>query len=218
MEQLTLPQLFAVWALPVLFAITVHEAAHGWIANKLGDDTAKTLGRVTLNPLKHIHWLGTIVLPALMLATTGIIFGWAKPVPINWSRLKNPRWDMAWVALAGPGSNFVMAFAWAAIAKFGLYLLSLRYEWARAIVYMGIAGININLILMLLNLIPLPPLDGSRVLYSVLPNRLSQSLQHLEFTGLIILLVLLLTGVLTPIIIVPSIYLKNLIMNLFGIG
>jgi Zn-dependent protease len=217
MEQLTLPQLFAVWALPVLFAITVHEAAHGWLANIFGDDTAKSLGRVTLNPIKHIDWLGTIILPAVMLATTGMVFGWAKPVPVNWSRLRNLRLDMALVALAGPAANFLMAFIWGGIAKFGLYLLSFKYDWARAIVYMGIAGVNINLILMLLNLIPLPPLDGSRVLYSVLPARLTLTLQHLEFTGLIILMVLLITGILTPIIIVPSIFLKNLILGLYGI-
>lgn len=218
MEQLTIPQLFAVWALPVIFAITVHEAAHGYIASKLGDNTAKMLGRVTLNPIKHIHWLGTIVLPTFLLLTTGMVFGWAKPVPINWSRLNHPRRDMALVALAGPGSNFLMALIWAAIAKFGLYLLSLKYDWAKAIIYMGMAGININLILMLLNLIPLPPLDGSRVLYSFLPARLSLTLQHMEFTGLIILMLLLVTGILTPLIIAPAMFLRNVILTLFNIG
>lgn len=217
MNQLTLPQLFAVWILPVIFAITVHEAAHGWLASKLGDNTAKMLGRVTINPLKHIHWLGTIVLPALMLMTTGMVFGWAKPVPVNWNRLNHPRRDMAFVALAGPMSNLLMALIWAAIAKFGFYLLGLHYDWAQAIVYMGIAGININLIFMLLNLIPLPPLDGSRVLYAFLPTRLSLALQHLEFSGLIILLILLVTGILTPLIVIPSMYLKNIIMSLFGL-
>lgn len=217
MGQLTLPQLFAVWVLPILFAITVHEAAHGFVANKFGDDTAKTLGRVTLNPLKHIDLIGTIIVPAILLATTGFVFGWAKPVPINYSRLHNPRRDMALVALAGPTSNFIMAFIWGAIAKFGLYLLGLHYEFARAILYMGFAGVSINLVLMILNLIPFPPLDGSRVLYSLLPQRIALRLQHLEFTGLIILMILLFTGILTPIIIIPSVYLKNLIFNLFGI-
>src|SRR5262245_56294690 len=123
MEPLTLPQLFAVWALPVLFGITFHEAAHGWIAYKLGDDTAKSLGRVSLNPAKHIDWFGTVVLPIALLFLTGFAFGWAKPVPINWSRLHNPRRDMALVALAGPFANFVMIFAWAAIAKIGILLI-----------------------------------------------------------------------------------------------
>jgi Zn-dependent protease len=217
MNDLTLPQIFAVWALPILFAITVHEAAHGFVAYKRGDDTAKMLGRVTLNPLKHISWLGTVLLPTVMLMTTGFVFGWAKPVPVNWSRLHNSRTDVALVALAGPAANFIMMFLWAGVSKFGLYLLSLKYEWARAIVYMGLAGININLVLMILNLIPIPPLDGSRVLYSVLPREAAASLQKVEYTGLIILMLLLLSGLLTPIIAVPSSYIKEWVLTLFGI-
>jgi Zn-dependent protease len=217
MENLTVPQLFAVWALPVLFAITVHEAAHGWIASKLGDNTAKALGRVTLNPLKHIHWFGTIVLPSLLLLLTGVVFGWAKPVPINWNNLKKPRRDMALVAIAGPGANLLMIFFWALIAKLGILLLSQHLLWAKAVIYMGFAGININLILMLLNLIPIPPLDGSRVVYSLLPPRLAQRFQHLEVAGLLILILLLFTGLLAPVIIVPSLYIRNWILMLFGI-
>jgi Zn-dependent protease len=217
MENLTLPQLFAVWILPVLFAITTHEAAHGWTAFKLGDNTAKSLGRVTFNPLKHIHWFGTIFLPILLLLFTGIIFGWAKPVPIDWKKLKHPRRDMALVALAGPFANFLMLFFWAGAAKFGLYLLTKHLLWARAIVYMGFAGININLILMLLNLIPIPPLDGSRVLYSLLPRHLSERLQHFEVTGLLLLMLLLFSGLLSPLIIIPSLYIRNWVVTLFGI-
>jgi Zn-dependent protease len=217
MEKLTIPQLFAVWALPVLFAITVHEAAHGWMASKLGDNTAKSLGRVTLNPLKHIHWFGTIVLPLFLLLTTGIVFGWAKPVPITWSQLKNPRVDMALVALAGPFSNLLMIFFWAAISKLGWLLLSKHLVWAKALAYMGFAGININLILMILNLIPIPPLDGSRVLYSLLPTKISERFQNLEVTGLLILILLLFTGLLAPIILGPSLYLRELVLSLFGI-
>lgn len=217
MEKLTILQLFAVWALPVLFAITVHEAAHGWVANKLGDDTAKSLGRVTLNPIKHIHWFGTIVLPIVLLSLTGIVFGWAKPVPINWSRLSHPRRDMAFVALAGPLANLGMILFWAFAAKLGLFLMTQHLLWARAIAYMGLAGININLILMILNLIPIPPLDGSRVLYSLLPPKISQFFQNFEVTGLLILILLLFSGLLAPLIIGPSLYIRELILNLFGL-
>jgi Zn-dependent protease len=217
MDKLTTPQLFAVWILPILFGITVHEAAHGWVASKLGDDTAKSLGRVTLNPLKHIDWLGTVILPTLMLIFTGFVFGWAKPVPVNWNRLRSPRRDMALVALAGPAANLLMLLFWAIIAKAGLALLAQHLEWAKAIVYMGLAGININLILMLLNLIPIPPLDGSRVLFSALPPRVSAGLQNLEFTGLLILMLLLFSGLLTPFILVPASYIKGLVLNLFGL-
>lgn len=218
MEKLTIPQLFAVWALPVLFAITVHEAAHGWVADKLGDNTARSLGRVTLNPLKHIHWFGTIILPILLLFLTGIVFGWAKPVPINWNKLSNPRRDMALVALAGPFSNFLMILFWALSAKLGLFLLSKQVLWAKAIAYMGFAGININLILLLLNLIPIPPLDGSRVLYSLLPPKVSEKFQNFELTGLLILILLLFSGVLAPLIIGPSLYIRAWILALFGLN
>ncbi len=217
MENLSLPQLFAVWTLPVLFAITVHEAAHGWIAYKLGDDTAKSLGRVSFNPIKHIHWFGTIILPILLLLFTGFVFGWAKPVPINWNRLTHPRRDMALVALGGPLANFMMILFWAFAAKIGMILLAKKLLWAKAIIYMGYAGININLIFMLLNLIPIPPLDGSRVLYSLLPPALAEKMQNLEVTGLLILMLLLVTGLLSTILLVPSLYLRNWILTLFGI-
>ena len=217
MENLTIPQLFAVWALPVLFAITVHEAAHGWMANKLGDNTAKSLGRITLNPLKHIHWFGTIVLPTILLLFTGVVFGWAKPVPINWQKLNKPRRDMALVAIAGPFANLLMIFFWALAAKLGLYLMTKQLFWAKAIAYMGFAGININLILMLLNLIPIPPLDGSRVLYSLLPPKYAEKYQNLEVVGLLILMLLLFTGLLSPVILIPSVYIKDLVLSLFGI-
>lgn len=217
MENLSVPQLIAVWALPVLFAITVHEAAHGWIASKFGDNTAKAQGRVTFNPIKHIHWFGTIVLPAILLVLTGVVFGWAKPVPINWNNLHHPRRDMAFVALAGPFANFLMIFFWALAAKLGLILLAKNLLWAKAIVYMGLAGININLILMLLNLIPIPPLDGSRVLYSLLPPKVSARFQNLEVTGFLILMLLLFSGLLNPIIIIPSLYIRNLVLTIFGL-
>lgn len=210
MEQLTIPQLFAVWTLPILFGITVHEAAHGWVASRFGDDTAKVLGRVTINPIKHIDWFGTILLPTVLLLSTGIIFGWAKPVPINWGRLKNPRRDMALVALAGPGANLLMVLFWALIAKGGMLLFSMALLWAKALIYMGLAGISINLVLMLLNLIPIPPLDGSRVLYSFLPTSITMRLQNFEFVGLLILVLLLFTGLLTPFILIPGVSSKTL--------
>lgn len=214
MEPLTIPQLIAVWALPVLFAITLHETAHGWVASKLGDDTAKMLGRISLNPLHHIDLVGTILVPAVLLMTTGFIFGWAKPVPINWNQLNHPKRDMALVAIAGPIANLLMAIIWALIAKLGFYI---HYDWAKAIIYMGVAGININLILMIINLIPIPPLDGSRVLYSFLPNRWVYHLQHHELIGLIILMLLLFTGILTPVILIPTALLKNVISGLVGL-
>ncbi|MBA2653978.1 MAG: site-2 protease family protein [Gammaproteobacteria bacterium] len=218
MGNFTIAQMIAVWALPVIFAITVHEAAHGWVANKLGDDTAKSLGRVTLNPLKHIHWFGTIVLPAILLSLTGFVFGWAKPVPISWNKLKNPRRDMAIVALAGPGANFIMILLWALIAKLDYVFFGNHLIWAKAIAYMGLAGININLILMLLNLIPIPPLDGSRVLYSLLPPSLSEKFQHFELSGLLILILLLFSGLLNPVILTPMLYLRSIILSLFGLS
>jgi Zn-dependent protease len=217
MENLTFAQLFAVWILPVLFAITVHEAAHGWMAYKLGDNTAKSQGRVSINPVKHIHWFGTIVLPFTLLLLTGLIFGWAKPVPINWNKLKHSRRDMALVAGAGPASNLIMILFWGVAAKIGLVLVSYHFLWAKAIAYMGLAGIHINIILILLNLLPIPPLDGSRILYSFLPPKISAHFQNLEVTGLLILILLLFTGLFTSIIIIPSIYLRDLVLSIFGI-
>ncbi|MEN8218287.1 MAG: site-2 protease family protein [Pseudomonadota bacterium] len=195
MEELSTLQQVAIWTLPVLFAITVHEVAHGWVAFKLGDDTAHRLGRITLNPIKHIDPIGTVLLPLLLLVTTGFVFGWAKPVPVNFHRLRQPRRDMALVALAGPGANLLMAIFWALIAKFGL-LLTGAFAPAVFLIYMGIAGILINAILMILNLLPILPLDGGRVLYSTLPPSLADSFGRLEPFGLIILVVLLLTGML----------------------
>jgi Zn-dependent protease len=152
-----------------------------------------------------------------LLFLTGIVFGWAKPVPINWNKLNHPRRDMALVALAGPLSNLLMIIGWALCAKLGLFLMTKQFLWAKAIAYMGFAGININLILLLLNLIPIPPLDGSRVLYSLLPPKISERFQGFEITGLLILVLLLFSGILAPIVIGPSIYIRNLVLILFGI-
>ena len=196
MDELTLLQKIAVWSLPILFAITAHEAAHAWAASKLGDDTALRLGRVTLNPIKHIDLVGTIIIPLAMLVVSGFIFGWAKPVPVQFHRLRKLRRDTALVALAGPGANLVMAILWAIIGKMGLFFLHSGYEPALFLVLMGSAGILINTILMILNLLPILPLDGGRVLHSVLPNNLALSFEKLEPYGLIILVVLLMSGAL----------------------
>jgi Zn-dependent protease len=217
MEHLTIPQLFAVWALPILFAITVHEAAHGWVAAKCGDNTALSLGRVTLNPIKHIDLIGTIIVPTIMLFLSGIVIGWAKPVPINWNNLNRPRRDMAFVALAGPAANFLMALIWASLAKLGIFLTQSGYSWAEAIYYMGSAGIDINIILLILNLIPIPPLDGSRVIYSFLPTRITDQLKLIEPYGLIVLLMLLVLGGLSILVLMPAVILKSFIINIFNL-
>jgi Zn-dependent protease len=217
MNQLSAVQVFAVWVLPVLFAITVHEVAHGWVASKLGDNTAKALGRLTLNPVKHIDPIGTILIPGILLFLGGFIFGWARPVPINWHNLRNPKRDMALVAIGGPASNFIMAFAWAIIAKFGGLLMTYGFAWALAISYMGQAGIMINLMLMYLNLLPIPPLDGWRVVAGILPNSLAARIERFEPLGFILLLLLLTLGVLSFILVPPITATQHWIVNLFSL-
>jgi len=196
MQALNHMQLLAVLAVPVLLAITVHEAAHGWVASKLGDHTAFRLGRVTFNPLRHVDPVGTLLVPALAFFFTGFLFGWAKPVPVNWRNLYHPRRDMALVAVAGPGANLIMALAWGLIIQAGLLMFPVSHWIALPLIYTGAAGVLINVFLMVLNLVPLLPLDGGRVLNSLLPPRLANLFSRLEPFGLIILLVLLVTGVL----------------------
>lgn len=196
MEELSTMQRIAIWSLPVLFAITVHEVAHGWVAKKLGDSTAQMMGRLTLNPIKHIDPIGTIVVPLVLLTLGGFIFGWAKPVPVTWENLKNPKKDMALVAVAGPAANLIMAFFWAIIMKVG-FIIGVGSEWfAFPMIAMGQAGIFINIILMILNLIPLPPLDGGRIATSLLPGPISYKFSRIEPYGFFILLGLLATGLL----------------------
>jgi Zn-dependent protease len=189
-------QLLAILILPVLFAITVHEAAHGWAAGHLGDRTARMLGRVTLNPLKHIDPIGTLLVPLATFFLTGFLFGWAKPVPVDARNLGKPRRDMALVALAGPGSNLVMALLWGLAIKAALALWHLSPWVAQPLAYMGAAGVLINVLLMVINLVPLLPLDGGRVLTALLPPRLALPFARLEPYGLLVLVVLLVTGVL----------------------
>jgi Zn-dependent protease len=194
--ELTYIQKIAIYALPVIFAITVHEAAHGFAARFFGDMTAYREGRITLNPLKHIDPFGTILLPAITLLIGGILFGWAKPVPVDFSRLRNPKRDMLWVAAAGPASNFVMALFWALIIKFSVAVPSV---YSQPMALMGQAGVMINVVLMVLNLFPLPPLDGGRIAVSLMPNHLAYKYAKVERYGFIILIILLATGILARI-------------------
>lgn len=211
----TIIQKIAIWALPLIFAITVHEVAHGWVASRFGDQTARLSGRLTLNPVKHIDLIGTIIVPLmLLLLHSPALFGWAKPVPIDSRNLRNPRPQMVMVALAGPLSNLLMAFLWGAVAKCGFYMS----PWfSKPMVLMGFAGIQINIMLCVLNCLPIPPLDGGRALSNVLPPRMAWHFQHVERYGFIILLVLMLTNILNFILIPPIIFLSNGVANMFGI-
>ena len=194
--ELTLIQKIAVYAIPVIFAITVHEAAHGYAARFFGDMTADRAGRISLNPLKHIDPLGTILLPALTLMVGGILFGWAKPVPVDFSRLRHPKRDMMWVAAAGPASNLVMALFWAFVIQFSV---NAPGDFSTPMALMGQAGVMINVVLMVLNLLPLPPLDGGRIAVSLLPNHLAFKFAQIERYGFVILIILLMTGILSAI-------------------
>ena len=196
MDELTLVQKLAALALPLILAVTVHEAAHGWVADRLGDNTARALGRITLNPIKHIDWLGTVILPMAMFATTGFLFGWAKPVPVNPQNLHNPRRDMALVAVAGPGVNLIMALIWALLALLSTSLLQSVPQIALPLVFMSAAGVFINVILMALNLLPFPPLDGGRVVTGLLPLGAARIYAKIEPFGFPILIIMLLSGLL----------------------
>jgi Zn-dependent protease len=188
-----------LWGVPVILAITLHEAAHGYVARMFGDSTAYMLGRVTLNPVKHVDLVGTILVPGMLLLLAKLaggpafLFGWAKPVPVNFANLRHPKRDMIFVAAAGPGSNFVQALLWAllfvAVAGGGAMTSNGLAEMARV-------GVNINLILMALNLLPIPPLDGGRILTGLLPGRASYLLARVEPYGLFIILGLLFSGLL----------------------
>lgn len=216
MNDLTLVQRIVVWILPVVFAITVHEVAHGWTARKFGDNTAYMLGRLTLNPLKHIDLFGTILLPGMLLLTgTGFIFGWAKPVPVDARNFKKPLHDMAFVAAAGPLSNLLMALGWALLARLGV---TIGVETiSTPLIYTGIAGISINLVLALINLLPIPPLDGSRMLTGLLPPRLAWQYNRLEPYGFYILLAMLYFRVLNMLLEKPMYICQNLFFSIAGL-
>ena len=200
MYEFSLVQKIIIAAIPIIFAITVHEVAHGWVASKLGDPTAKLAGRLTLNPVKHVDLLGTIAVPLIMIALTPFAFGWAKPVPVDWRNLRQPRRDMALVAAAGPGANVIMLALWT-------LLLSALFTAGNDMSYMSVilvemakVGIIINIILIALNLLPLPPLDGSRIVTSFLSPTAAYKYNLLERWGLPILVVLIFTGVLGKIL------------------
>ncbi|MBZ0104907.1 MAG: site-2 protease family protein [Sulfuricella denitrificans] len=218
--ELTLIQQIAVYALPVIFAITLHEAAHGYAAKHFGDTTAYMLGRISLNPLRHIDPVGTVLVPMVILTLShlsgggGILFGWAKPVPVNFNQLHRPKQDMLWVAAAGPGANLLMALFWALIIKFGVMAPDF---FARPLVQMGVMGIQINIMLMVLNLLPLLPLDGGRIAVSLLPSPMAYSYSRLEPYGMIILVVLLFSGALNMILWPMINATMALIASLFGL-
>ncbi len=189
-------KLVTVYAIPVIFAITLHEAAHGYVAKRFGDNTAYVLGRVSLNPARHIDPFGTVIFPLLTLFLGGMLFGWAKPVPVNQGQLREPRRHMIWVVLAGPAANFLMALLWALLLR----ILFSMGETQGFLWEVSRAGISINLILMVLNLLPVPPLDGGRVLMNIVPLKTENLLARIEPYGIWILLTLLLTGVIQPVI------------------
>lgn len=193
--------------IPLIFAITVHEVAHGWVASKLGDPTAKMLGRLTLNPIKHIDPIGTIAVPLFLYLTSGFIFGWAKPVPVNKRNFSTPDKSMALVAIAGPAANLLMAIGWLILLKIGI---AMEPDSTGALWFLQMAqiGIFFNIILMALNILPIPPLDGSRVLYWLLPPPLATKLDLIEPYGFFILIGLMLTGVLSSIL-MPIIQFAN---------
>jgi Zn-dependent protease len=216
MSELTLVQTIAVWTLPVLFAITLHEAAHGYVAQRFGDNTAAAQGRLTLNPLKHIDPIGTVLVPAVLLALGGFLFGWAKPVPVNFRNLRNPRRDMAIVAAAGPAANLLMAIGWGLLLKLAMSMGG-NGGAMQFLGYTAMAGISINLVLMVLNMLPLPPLDGGRVAVGLLPMNAAVGLSRVEPYGFVILLALLFTGVLSKILTPPLAFSQHLLFLLLGI-
>ena len=214
MDTAALIQTIAISALPVIFAITMHEAAHGYAARHFGDNTAWLAGRISLNPLRHIDPFGTVLLPLLLFVVNSpFIFGWAKPVPVNFGRLRNPKRDMLWVAAAGPAVNLLMAFGWAVLLKLAIVMPFNAYT--RPLAMMSEMGIGINVMLMVLNLLPLPPLDGGRIAVSLMPFSMAMKFSQLERWGIPILLLLSFTGMLSSILWPFVAAVKSLIILLF---
>jgi len=216
--ELTLIQKIAVWSLPILFAITLHEVAHGWVASLFGDQTARFSGRLSLNPLKHIDPIGTVLLPLLMMAVSNVIFGWAKPVPVDPRNLHHPQRDMVFVAIAGPFANFLMALFWAGIQKIGMLAVLHDNTWlGTPLAYMGSAGVMINIVLLALNLLPLPPLDGAKVLSGFLPRKMAYYFSQMEPYSFFILILLLFSGALFYVMGPIIVFFLDLINYWFGL-
>ena len=206
----------AIWTLPVVFAITLHEVSHGWVARLYGDHTAARLGRLSLNPLRHVDPIGTLLVPAVCVFIGGIVFGWARPVPVVTANLRNPRADMAKVAIAGPLSNLVMALLWGLVLRLSMGAQS--GSIGELMMYMAAAGVAINLILMVLNLFPLPPLDGSRVVNGFLPEKWARIVDRVEPYGLVVLILLLMTGILGKLLWPLLLASQSLVLGLVGLG
>jgi len=210
-------QTLSVAAIPILFAITLHEVAHGWAAKLRGDRTAEMLGRLSLNPIKHIDPVGTVAVPVLMVLTTGFMFGWAKPVPVAFNNLNNPKKDMVFVAFAGPVANVVMALFWAVILKLVFVSGGAGGPVSDFIYQMARIGIFFNVLLAVFNLLPIPPLDGGRVLRGLVNESIGRVLDRLEPFGLIIVVGLLLLGWLFPLVQPAMDFLQRLILALVGL-
>jgi Zn-dependent protease len=207
----------SIAAIPIVFAITLHEVAHGWVAKYFGDRTAEAQGRLSLNPIRHIDPIGTVLVPALMLWLGGFLFGWAKPVPVNPRYMRNPRGNMVWVSAAGPGANIAMALVWAFLMMLALRIdLGTASQWVQA---MASIGIYINVMLAVFNMLPIPPLDGGQVLTNLLPpGPLSRALEAIAPFGLFIVLALIASRLLSPLISGPIAWIIDVITSLFGLS
>lgn len=216
-SNLSTAQIILVSIIPVLFAIVLHEVAHGWTAYKLGDKTAYMLGRLSLNPIKHIDPVGTILVPAILIMTVGFAFGWAKPVPIDWRNLRNPKRDTAIVALAGPAANLCMAIIWVLLALIATLLPTSMSILSQPLLNMAVIGVFFNILLMIFNLIPIPPTDGGRIAVSLLPPQFGNTLSKVEPYGLIVILALMLTGILWKFIMPIIQFINHLLFSLVGL-
>lgn len=194
MDVLSLPVRMLLWAVPVIFAVSVHEVAHGLVAGYFGDNTARRLGRLSLNPFRHVDPIGSIVVPGVLLWISGFVFGWARPVPVNVQSLNNPGRDIIFVAAAGPLANLLMSLFWAFFMKLGVWVSTSLSSAGVVMVYLGAAGVFINAAIMMLNLLPLPPLDGGRILTGLMPDRVARLLIRIEPWGFPILLVMIVAG------------------------